>query len=240
MKILALLLATLCLSMSPKQVAKSCPKPLRVAIVDTGLDLDDPRFRDLLCDGTHKNFVGGKMIDDYGHGTHIAGLIKQYAGSKNYCLLIYKFYSDANPGSVNLSNEISAIQLAISSGADIINLSEGGPEFDEREYILIKDNPGVLFISAAGNDGKDLDKPENEYYPSSYFLDNQVVVSSLTADGKRAPTSNYGNLVTEKEIGDHVLSTLPNGKTGYMGGTSQAAAIHTGKIVRQMVEPCDR
>jgi len=228
-------------------------KPVKVAILDTGLDLTDPRFSSVVCKEGHATFVGESLKDENGHGTHIAGLIKQYAGEGDYCLLIYKYYSPANSGSLNLRNLIKSIEAAVEAGARVINYSGGGPEFSEDEYLAIKkaEAAGVLFIAAAGNEGQNIDLVRNYYYPASYNLTNIVVVGNINDNGKRFKSSNYGKKVTAWEKGVTVLSTLPpsecrgfesflrgewqNGCMGYMTGTSQSTAIHTGKIVKEML-----
>lgn len=216
-------------------------EPLKIAVIDTGLNLDDPRFAEHLCKTGHMNFVmnNDRPIDEHGHGTHVTGLIQQYAGKGNYCFLIYKYYSDANPGSVNLKNTVKAIHAAVENGATIINYSGGGPEFAEDEYLSIKNSPKVTFIVAAGNEHHDIDITK-DYYPANYNLTNEIIVGSLNAAGTRASTSNWATKTQIVwEVGDSVLSTFPGEKTGYMSGTSQATAIHTGKVVAMRLSACN-
>lgn len=211
----------------------------RVAILDSGLDLSDPRFTTHLCPSGHKNFVPTEKIDDIqGHGTHIAGIIKKFANKSNYCLLIYKYYSDSANGSQNMSREVAALQEAIKNKADIVNLSGGGPEFDEDEYSIIKNNPQVTFVVAAGNKSKNLDIPGNEYYPASYWLKNEFIVGAGDYS-----ESNYGSKVLH-EPGFEVLSTLPYtvepSGMGYVSGSSMSTARYTGKLVDKLSQMCDR
>jgi hypothetical protein len=152
--------------------------------------------------------------------------------------LIYKYYSDKLPGTVNLQNEVASFRDAVINKADIVNFSGGGAEFDEQEYLIIKDNPQIIFIVSAGNDHQDLDIPGNEYYPASYFLPNEIVVKGVDKRKRLVLSSNYGKKVKEQELGENVLSFLPDGKMGYMTGTSQAAAAHTGKAICKMSKHC--
>lgn len=222
-------------------LAGNCHLPLKVAIIDTGLDLTDIRFAGHICEKGHFNFVDNsdKVDDLHGHGTHVAGLIEKYAGEGNYCFLVYKYYSDANPGKVNLSNEILAIKKATSEGATIVNFSGGGPEFDEEEYLAIKRNPRITFIVAAGNENENIDYPTGYFYPASYHLQNVIVIGNINKDAKKADSSNYGKRVNATEMGVDVKSFLPGGKEGSMTGTSQATAIHTGKIISEKLIRCD-
>jgi hypothetical protein len=227
--ILAILLATSC------QASPRAHRVIRVAVLDTGLDLNDPRFKDHLCKSGHRNFVTNQSIEDnHGHGTFIVGRIQKYAGNANYCMAIYKYYQDGAPDTVNDHREVEAIKAAIDGGANIVNISGGGPGFDEEEALLIKNSPNALFVVAAGNEGANIDISGHEYYPASLPYNNIVAVGGIDRYGQRMPESNYGKKISAKELGQNVESTLPNGQTGTLSGTSMSTAIHTGKIVDRL------
>ena len=63
------------------------------------------------------------------------------------------------------------------------------------------------------------------------------IVGNLVKKDSRsiANTSNYGEPVNTWEVGTNVLSRLPGKSFGFMTGTSQATAVKTGKIVREML-----
>ena len=217
--------------------AESC-EPVKIAVIDTGLDMSDSRFNHL-CKAGSRNFAQDKngiihptdLFDNHGHGTHVAGLIEKYAGSTNYCMMIYKYYSETATGAQNQKAMIKSIYEAIKNGAKIINISGGGPSFDTLEYFLIKLNPSVLFVVAAGNEGKNIDNSWSRYFPASYQLPNEIVVGAIDKNNRRAAFSNFGRNVSKWEVGTDVISTLPGHKTGSMQGTSQATAIYSGKLV---------
>lgn len=213
---------------------------LRVAVIDTGLDLEDPRFSYLLCDNgtTSSDFTETTLKDKNSHGTHVTGLIKQYAKNSNYCLIIIKFYSEYGTSYLNRS-----IEYAIEQKASIINISAGGRNFDEIEYNLIKNSPNITYVVAAGNEGLKLDCNKTTNYPTCYKLPNVISVGCLDKYENKCLTSNYGKYVKSWELGQNVYSTFPL-KTcdvqtrdckgmGYISGTSQATAIHTGKLIYQ-------
>ncbi len=206
-------------------------EPLKVAVVDTGLDRSDPRFAGKLCATGHYNFVNGSdsTLDVNGHGTYVAGLIVRYAKSADYCLIILKFYDDSYVAN-NEKNATRAIKAAVQAGATVVNLSMGGDDFYEPEYLAIKENPGVQFIAAAGNDGKELNV-NTRFYPASYPLSNITSVGAAEVTGARRESSNYGKAVKAWELGVGPISWLPNGAVGSMTGTSIAAAIYTGRVI---------
>lgn len=211
----------------------------RVAIIDTGLDLKDERFKNKLCKKGHKNFVPEEVFADYiEHGTHVAGSIVEHSGDAYYCILIFKAFARKATGVENTFREYEGIKEAIKQGADIVNISAGGPDFNISEYKIIENNPQVTFVVAAGNESSNIDLFENFYYPASYGLPNIVSVGNIDYQGKRVPSSNYGTTVKAWEIGLNVYSTLPGDRMGYKTGTSMSTAIHTGKLVDKMSKEC--
>jgi thermitase len=220
-----------------------------VAVIDTGIDAS---HRDLATNLWHdpklpgQNVYGWNFIvdqpnpfDDHGHGTHVAGIIGAIADPQfgvsgvahHVSIMPVKYYSDSNPGSVNLANTIRAINYAVDHGARIINYSGGGPEFSEDEYLAIRkaEARGVLFVAAAGNEHQDTDQVDNYYYPSAYRLSNIISVAATDIHNNLLPSSNWGyKKVDVTAPGENIYSTLPGGRYGYMSGTSQATAFVTG------------
>ena len=215
-------------------------KQIKIAVIDTGLNLKDPRFTSHLCPTGHQNFVENETLDDINdHGTFVAGLIKKYAKDANYCMLIYKYYSANDPGQLNMWREVEALQTAINNGADIVNYSGGGQMLNEDEALLIKYHPEITFVVAAGNDGENLDIPGNTFYPASLFYPNMEVVENVDKNGNLDPSSNYSQRIYDKEVGENVVSTIPNGLMGKMSGTSFSTAIFSGKLVDKLSRTCN-
>lgn len=186
---------------------------LRVAVIDTGLDLDDSRFSNYLCEpDSHRDFTGEGINDSIGHGTHVAGIITKNASNYNkYCLIIIKYFS-YNVENLDLVDSlVKAIKWAEIQNAKIINISSTGFKYSYDEYEAIKSAPDIKFIVAAGNQGNNLDKIKNKVYPASHVLPNIYVVGALDETGaKRSNISNYGSRVKYWQIGDNVFSALPD------------------------------
>ena len=221
-----------------------------VAVIDTGLDrkLMDKSF---LCPTGHKDFSDTGLNDTNGHGTHISGLIDQYAKSmlahklsdfkaidsakSNYCQIIIKCY-DPTGVKDNLKSTIESFRWAIDQKVDIINYSGGGKSFSKEEKAIVVEalNKGIIVVAAAGNNHTNLSKAG--YYPASY--DKRVVVVGNLIDSKSrmiSDTSNYGSPVNTWETGTDILSRLPNNDFGALSGTSQATAIKSGKLIKELM-----
>ncbi len=214
----------------------SADKRIVVAVIDTGLNPNDTRFKSLLCkDHTMRDYTGEGINDIMGHGTQVVGLIKEYAGSAKFCLRIYKYFSfNMSQDNVEIAY-LNAVKQAYQDGADFINISSNGP-YSEDEHKMIHSNSSTVFVVASGNHGVDLDKVQE--FPASY--PGVVAVSSLGSKGGRVPSSNYGSKVVW-ERGENVMSTTIESYCGYpedlyrcripCSGTSFAAPIRTGKMV---------
>jgi thermitase len=179
----------------------------------------------------------GNLIDNHGHGTHIAGIIGAVGGNgigiSGVCpkvsLMILKYFDPNSKGSDNLKNTVRAIRYAVKMGANIINYSGGGIEPNEDEFAAIKyaqDN-GVLLIAAAGNEHSNSDV--THYYPADYNLSNIISVTAIDSAAHVLKSSNYGTKsVHIAAPGEGIYSTLPGGNYGLMTGTSQATAFVSG------------
>jgi subtilisin family serine protease len=206
---------------------------LRVAVIDTGVDRNIAH----LCPRGHLSTVSGDdqpLIDYNGHGTHVAGLIEQHAGNQRYCIISIKFYSSAATSRDNMDAMGLAVQYAVNLKVDLINISAGGatPNEFERAAVIGALNRGIRVVTSAGNERHDLSTSCN-YFPACY--DKRIlVIGNLEAGGRRAPSSNYGNYVKRWEMGSGVPSSSPSGRTVYMSGTSQAAGIASGKVLKGM------
>jgi subtilisin family serine protease len=229
----------------PKATESCKEEPIKVAVIDTGFDFGGQVIPNAhLCNYGHEDFTDGETIKDpklwsaipmdvTGHGTNIVGLINKYAGNANYCIIILKFWkSDEDAYGENLLNEVRAIEYATSIKADIINISGGGENYRDMEAEAVKSflDTGGIMVTAAGNTGKDL--TVLPFYPA--MCDSRVVVvGSLNNEGVKSNTSNYGKEVKAWEIGEHQEAYGVS-----MSGTSQAAAIRTGKTLAHLKNKC--
>ncbi len=242
MKAIITLIKSLILSLSVIFICNA--KDINIAIIDTGIDPHHTDFKGRL-------YVGGKQAtsdfygidfslnaanqmqpyDQHGHGTHIAGIISKYA--PNARLHILKYYNPEASGEENLQSTINALEYAIKLDVDIINYSSGGPEpsLYEKKLFDLAEKKGILIVSAAGNEGQNIDSQGKEFFPASYQNKNIITVGAH--DQKYGPlgSSNYGiDSVDIFAPGKRILSTLPNNREGYLSGTSQATAFVSARV----------
>jgi len=217
---------------------------VKVAVLDTGVVLNHPDLAANLIPGW--NFVTNTSdpSDDYGHGTHVAGIIGAVGGNGigvsgvNWHVSMMPLKICDVHGSCDLDAEVSALQYAVAHGAKIANASFGGAYGGyqpEEDAIAAAGQAGLLYVAAAGNEGSNNDS--TPFYPASYSLDNIISVAATTSSGGLASFSDYGlSTVDIGAPGESVLSTMstsggpytdPSGY-GLLSGTSMAAPQVTG------------
>ena len=208
-------------------------RAIRIAIVDTGVDLDHPDLAPRIVTG--KDFVNGdgSPDDDAGHGTMVAGIAAAtpnngfgIAGAAWDASIIPVKVLDAT-GEGTDAEVASGISWAADQGAAVINLSLGGPGDSPVlqqavQYALAKD---ALVVAAAGNSAS-----SEPSYPAAY--PGVLAVASTDDAGESSSFSNHAPWVDLAAPGEEIFSTVPGDRgtdryaTG--SGTSFASPLVTG------------
>lgn len=202
----------------------------KIAILDTGIDLNHeefPRPNKVVVD---KNFSASRTAEDkYGHGTHVAGTAgapannaKGVAGvAYDAKLLNVKVLGDNGSGSC--SSIANGIIWSADQAADVINMSLGGGACSaEESAVNYAWSKGVVLAAAAGNSNS-----SNPSCPACY--ENTLAVAATDNGDYKASFSNYGSWVDVAAPGVKVFSTFPNhrnriGKTNYDYGSGTSMA----------------
>lgn len=216
-------------------------KEVIVAVVDTGIDPSHPFLKNnIYVPGgvaSERNygldFSAGREskfrpYDQHGHGTHVSGIIK--AIFPDVKILPIKYYNPEATGAQNLKSNIDALRFAVEQNVDVINYSGGGPAPSTEELKVLKEaeRKGILVVAAAGNEESNIDRYD-KYFPASYGLSNVIAVTAYDQDLRVISPFNWGpQTVDVAAPGYRIKSTLPNGRAGYLTGTSQATAFVTG------------
>ncbi|MFB2877068.1 S8 family peptidase [Floridanema aerugineum] len=218
---------------------------IKVAVLDTGLDLTHPDFAGRKI--TSQSFISGEAVQDLnGHGTHCIGtacgsktpsIVPRYGVAYNAEIFAGKVLS--NRGSGADGGILAGIEWAITNGCQIISMSLGAPTRPGDTYSRIYEQVGLralgqgsLIIAAAGNDsrnlrtGKRLSPPKPVNHPANApsimavaALDSQLQIAAFS-NGSINPN---GGQVDIAGPGVDVYSTSPM-PTRYqtMSGTSMA------------------
>lgn len=124
---------------------------------------------------------------------------------------------------VPLSSALKGIDYAISRGAKIINASWGGTGCSRALQQKVSEaiSQNVLFISAAGNNGLNLERfPE---FPAAFNLPLQITVGAIRSSLNMDSYSNYSrSIVHIFAPGTMIVSTIPGGGYAGLSGTSMA------------------
>ena len=202
--------------------------PVRVAVVDSGLDVGHPEFAGRVV--LTRSFVGGNVTDNEGHGTFVAGIIAASLDNGEGIagiafpaqLLVAKVVR--SDGTISPVAEAKAIRWAADNGARVINLSLGGlhdpldPKLDtyspgEQDAIAYAYAKGAVVVAAVGN-GDQAPKTPWPYASYPAALPHVIGVSALALDGSVPAFSNrdaHYNDISAPGVG--IVSTLPRALT---------------------------
>ncbi len=204
-------------------LAKRVLADVIVAVVDSGVDTD----HELLVNRLLPNDINlsdsgdeNSVEDDFGHGTHVAGILADNTLS-NVKIKPYKVLNSQGKGSSSLI--AIAVDLAVADGVDIINLSIAArgesKTLEDSINTAVKKNVNV--IVAAGNDRADL----SEIYYSPACIESAVTVSATTRADSLSSYSNYNGTIDIAAPGDNVKSSYLNNTYKLMSGTSMATPL---------------
>lgn len=225
-------------------------KRLTIAVLDTGADCTHPDFANAggtstdSAQGGQLFFEGSRTFiqttvqspacawqDDYGHGTHVAGIIGAAANNGvgiaglgyPLRLMIYKVLDSKGKGS---DGSIAAgIMGAADAGADVISLSLGGNGYSQtfQDAVTYAWQRNSVVVAACGN--TDTNKL---FFPGG--ANHALGVAAVDSNNNKAGFSNFGIGVDVAAPGVSILSTVPVYQVSqrvrnyaYYSGTSMAA-----------------
>ncbi|MFF8917282.1 S8 family serine peptidase [Streptomyces sp. NPDC015032] len=179
---------------------------VKVAVLDTGADLDHP---DLAGRATAtKDFSGSTGTNDaFGHGTHVASTVggtgaasdgRRKGVAPRSELMIGKVLGDDGYGSE--STVIDGMEWAAAGGARVVNMSLGSDApSDGTDPMSLAVNgltksSGALFVVAAGNNGEQ----GSQTIGSPGAADAALTVGAVDRDDSLAPFSSRGPRPTDR------------------------------------------
>ncbi len=205
----------------------------------------DP-FPEQITFNSYGNSLVNKNIDEFYHGTLIAGLI---AANRDNDIGINGVSNQVKimPLAISSNGEehdkdiALAIKYAVDNGAKVINMSFGKEFSLHKEWVFnafkYAEMNNVIIVSSAGNSTYNLNELNN-YFPidnennGEEVSDNFLLVGSISNkldSSFLSYYSNYGNIdVDVFAPGQVIYTTLPNNKYRFDTGTSLASAITSG------------
>lgn len=178
-----------------------------------GIDDDGNGFID---DNVGWDFVqnDNRPLDQNGHGTHVAGTIGAQGNNSigvagaAWDVRLMSLRALGPQGAGTTAEITAAVRYAVANGADVVNLSLGGPSSSQTLAQAIANAPQTLFVVAAGNEGANNDTTAS--YPCNYTSANIICVAATTQTDALASFSNYG--ATRVDLGapgTQIVSTVP-------------------------------
>jgi subtilisin family serine protease len=219
------------------ETCKSKGKEIKIGIIDTGIDKNHPDLKDNVKGGY--NFLElddtDDILDDNGHGTHVAGVIAALANQTGIIGVspeasLYGVKCMDSEGIGEDYNIVKGINWCVENKMDIINMSFGDVETSKAEKDAL-DNAienGVVLVAAAGNSGVGKDTID---YPAKH--DDVIAVGATNKKDKRASFSSMGPKLEVMAPGEDILSTTPGSYFAY-SGTSMACPHVVGEIALLM------
>lgn len=228
-----------------KRAGNKGNKSVLLAVIDTGVDYKHKNlapnmvpgydFRDNDADPMDKT-----SAQNPGHGTHCAGIVGAtglvdggiQGMSPEVSIMPLRFLGA--DGSGDLEGGIKSIDYAIEKKVQVISASWGAsvPLTTAKplvEAIERAEKAGIIFVTAAANDGKNNDK--TDVYPANAGTPNMITVSASNSNDGKPSWSNYGKAkVSLAAPGDAIVSTLPGDKYGDLSGTSMATPLVAGLV----------
>ncbi len=195
---------------------------ITIAIVDTGIDYNHEDLVNYVSGGYDWINMDNDPWDDYGHGTHCAGIAAAVmdneigvAGIAQVKVMAEKVLNETGFGSV--WNVSQGIRHAADNGTDVISMSLGDYSYsstleDACQYAW---DAGCILTGAAGND--------NQYgicYPAKF--DTVICVGAINDSNSRVSFSNWGPEMELVAPGLIIKSTCRGDDYCNMSGTSMA------------------
>lgn len=211
---------------------------IKVAIVDTGIDLTHPDLAANIKGGISTVSYTRRYTDDNGHGTHVAGIVAALNNTIGVVgvgpdIDLYAVKVLSRSGSGYVSDIISGLGWCQTNGINVVNMSLG-TTVDVQSLHTAVDAlyaSGTVIVAAAGNDG--IGSPVN--YPAAY--DSVVAVSATTQSDALAYFTNTGPQIELSAPGYQIPSTYKGGTYSTLSGTSMASPHVAGVAALAMSRP---
>jgi subtilisin len=217
----------------------------RIGLIDSGCDSSHPQLRHIVrgADVSRDNDAQSWKTDEFGHGTHCAGIIAASAGAPSGIVgcapgsevHVFKVV----PGG-HFSDLIDALDQCIARRLDIVHIGVSGDQFSElvAQKITEARLHGIACVAAAGNSGAAVQFPGNVpgvltvaavgklgEYPEDTRHARRALPQFIGLSGIYATNfSGWGPQVAVCAPGVAVVSSVPGDGYAAWDGSTMAAA----------------
>ena len=217
----------------------------KIGLIDSGCDSSHPQLRHIVrgTDISRGNDAQSWKTDEFGHGTHCAGIIAAAAGTSAGIVgcapgsevHVFKVV----PGG-HFSDLIDALDQCIARRLDIVHIGVSGDQFSElvAQKITEARLNGIACVAAAGNSGAAVQFPGNVpgvltvaavgklgEYPEDTRHARRALPQFIGLSGIYATNfSCWGSQVAVCAPGVAVVSSVPGGGYAAWDGSTMAAA----------------
>lgn len=202
---------------------------IKVGILDTGGFIGHPDLDD--NNTINRSFVGGDMMDNINHGTHVRGIIAMQKNGQGLIgvspdVIVYNAKVISENGGTD-KELIEAIHWLVDSGCQVIN---GSLAFDGVDWIKgvaeaieYAHSKNVAMVFSSGNEDAN-----TVSFPASHPL--AISTGAVDFNKALANFSNQGEGLDIVAPGVRILSSTNDGDYQEFSGTSMAAPHVTGVI----------
>lgn len=195
-----------------------------IAVIDSGVDYTHRDLAGNLWTDSQGHYGydflndDSDPMDDFGHGTHCAGIIAAVIDNStdlsglchNAKIMSVKFLNSSGSGPTDAA--VDSVYYAVENGADVISNSWGAEYYSDTletafEYAY---SQGVICVAAAGNENS-----SSQFYPA--YFDNIISVAATNSSDQKASFSNYGDWITLAAPGVDILSLRAKNTDMYLG-----------------------
>lgn len=197
------------------------PKRIIVAVVDTGLDLKQIKFKFISTQGVNIFNPDDSPQDDNGHGTQISSALHFFESR----IKIMPIKAIPKSGVATKQDLARGIVIAVDRGANIINVSAGvvSPSSDLENAVKYAKEKGVLIVAAVGGNGTNIE------YPAAYS--SVIAVGGVDPSGAKLSNSNIGAELDLVALGKYATIGL-RGECQRGAGTSLATPIVSAYVAK--------
>ncbi len=220
-----IVLIALIAGISSLELANRSQEKIIVAIVDTGLDLKQAKFKFAAAKGFNILDPNNPPQDDNGHGTQIASVINFLEPR----VKIMPIKAIPRSGVATKQELARGIVAAVDNGAKIINISAGvaSSSSDLENAIKYAEEKNVIIVAAVGGGGTDIE------YPAAY--PDVLAIGGVNRNKNRLQNSNTGPELDAVALGEYATISL-RGECLIDAGTSLAAPIVSVYAARILID----